>query len=80
LRLLASSAFLRRERMQARAVLMEVRSPRIPDTATIHRPKPNFCCSQVADNKKKHSGNNTESPNCVTHSNKENTFIRFTCL
>jgi hypothetical protein len=63
------------ERRQDLAVEKEVSRPRMPSTATIHIPRPNFPWSQTATIRKKQVGNRTEKPNCVTHMSSDKNFI-----
>ena len=62
-------------RRQLRAVVKEVSRPKMPNTATIHRPRPNFSWSQMAIIRKKQVGKRTEKPNCVTHTSSDRYFI-----
>ena len=71
----ARSISFSRERRQALAEVKEVRSPRMPNTATIHSPRPNFPWSQMAIIRKKQVGKRTEKPNCVTHTSSDRYYI-----
>jgi len=62
------SASLRMARQLAFAVLMAIRTPKMPPTMVVHSPKPWFCCKYVASQRKKQGGSRMDSPNCVTQS------------
>ena len=72
---LSSSAALRMARQFALAVLMAIRTPRIPKTTVVQEPQPCLVCSQLANNRKKQGGNRMDRPNCVTHINRDKTFM-----
>ena len=74
-RSLASSAALRRESIQLRAVCMEVMTPRIPSKITIQTPIWNFCWSQTPRPRNSRVGKMQDRPNWLTQSSRDNIFI-----